>query len=154
MKMIEGAALRVRPKMMTVAVIIAGLLPIMLSHGTGSEVMQRIAAPMVGALEPYGVGLIRFSIEGLLPQLSRGEYGALSVLVLLGLLVVLWRGWRRIPLAMIVFPSLVLWFAWRSLQNYFSFAGLLALSGDEGLVSGESPERYAWANAPQTSHSE
>ena len=47
---VEGAALRVRPKMMTVAVIIAGLLPIMLSHGTGSEVMQRIAAPMIGGM--------------------------------------------------------------------------------------------------------
>ncbi len=46
----EGAALRVRPKMMTVAVIIAGLLPIMFSHGTGSEVMQRIAAPMIGGM--------------------------------------------------------------------------------------------------------
>jgi Cu(I)/Ag(I) efflux system membrane protein CusA/SilA len=40
----EGAVLRVRPKAMTVSVIIAGLLPIMWSHGTGSEVMQRIAA--------------------------------------------------------------------------------------------------------------
>ena len=46
----EGAVLRVRPKAMTVAVIMAGLLPIMLSHGTGSEVMQRIAAPMIGGM--------------------------------------------------------------------------------------------------------
>ncbi len=46
----EGAVLRVRPKAMTVAVIIAGLLPIMLSQGTGSEVMQRIAAPMIGGM--------------------------------------------------------------------------------------------------------
>jgi Cu(I)/Ag(I) efflux system membrane protein CusA/SilA len=46
----EGAVLRVRPKIMTVAVIIAGLIPIMLGHGTGSEVMQRIAAPMVGGM--------------------------------------------------------------------------------------------------------
>ncbi|MEO8752759.1 MAG: efflux RND transporter permease subunit, partial [Casimicrobiaceae bacterium] len=46
----EGAVLRVRPKAMTVAVIFAGLLPIMVSHGTGSEVMQRIAAPMVGGM--------------------------------------------------------------------------------------------------------
>jgi len=46
----EGAVLRVRPKAMTVAVIFAGLLPIMLSHGAGSEVMQRIAAPMVGGM--------------------------------------------------------------------------------------------------------
>ena len=42
--------LRVRPKAMTVAVIMAGLLPIMLSSGTGVEVMQRIAAPMVGGI--------------------------------------------------------------------------------------------------------
>ena len=47
---IEGAVLRVRPKAMTVAVIVAGLLPIMLSAGTGSEVMQRIAAPMIGGM--------------------------------------------------------------------------------------------------------
>ena len=46
----EGAVQRVRPKAMTVAVIIAGLLPIMLGGGTGSEIMQRIAAPMVGGM--------------------------------------------------------------------------------------------------------
>jgi Cu(I)/Ag(I) efflux system membrane protein CusA/SilA len=46
----EGAVLRIRPKAMTVAVIIAGLLPIMLNTGTGSEVMRRIAAPMVGGM--------------------------------------------------------------------------------------------------------
>ena len=47
---IEGALMRVRPIMMTVAAIIAGLLPIMLGGGTGSEVMRRIAAPMVGGM--------------------------------------------------------------------------------------------------------
>jgi Cu(I)/Ag(I) efflux system membrane protein CusA/SilA len=46
----EGALLRVRPKAMTVAVIIAGLLPILVGSGTGSEVMSRIAAPMVGGM--------------------------------------------------------------------------------------------------------
>jgi Cu(I)/Ag(I) efflux system membrane protein CusA/SilA len=46
----EGAVLRVRPKAMTVAVILAGLLPILWSSGAGSEVMQRIAAPMVGGM--------------------------------------------------------------------------------------------------------
>jgi Cu(I)/Ag(I) efflux system membrane protein CusA/SilA len=46
----EGAVLRVRPKAMTVAVIVAGLLPIMSGGGTGSEVMRRIAAPMVGGM--------------------------------------------------------------------------------------------------------
>ena len=46
----QGAAQRVRPLAMTVAVIIAGLLPILLGHGAGSEVMQRIAAPMIGGM--------------------------------------------------------------------------------------------------------
>jgi Cu(I)/Ag(I) efflux system membrane protein CusA/SilA len=46
----EGAVLRVRPVAMTVAVIIAGLIPIMWSEGTGAEVMQRIAAPMIGGM--------------------------------------------------------------------------------------------------------
>lgn len=46
----EGAVQRVRPKAMTVAVIVAGLLPILLGSGTGSEVMSRIAAPMVGGM--------------------------------------------------------------------------------------------------------
>jgi Cu(I)/Ag(I) efflux system membrane protein CusA/SilA len=45
-----GAVERVRPKMMTVVAIMAGLLPILWSHGTGSEVMQRIAVPMVGGM--------------------------------------------------------------------------------------------------------
>jgi Cu(I)/Ag(I) efflux system membrane protein CusA/SilA len=48
--MMAGAAERLRPKTMTVAAIMAGLLPILWSHGTGSEVMRRIAAPMVGGM--------------------------------------------------------------------------------------------------------
>jgi Cu(I)/Ag(I) efflux system membrane protein CusA/SilA len=47
---VEGALLRLRPKMMTVSAIIGGLLPIMFIGGTGSEVMRRIAAPMVGGM--------------------------------------------------------------------------------------------------------
>ncbi len=46
----EGALMRVRPKAMTVAVIVAGLAPILIGHGTGSEVMSRIAAPMIGGM--------------------------------------------------------------------------------------------------------
>lgn len=46
----EGAVMRVRPKAMTVAVIVAGLIPILSGSGAGSEVMQRIAAPMVGGM--------------------------------------------------------------------------------------------------------
>lgn len=47
---IQGALMRVRPKMMTVAVIVAGLLPVMFSDGAGSEAMKRIAAPLVGGM--------------------------------------------------------------------------------------------------------
>jgi Cu(I)/Ag(I) efflux system membrane protein CusA/SilA len=46
----EGAVKRVRPKAMTACVIVAGLAPILWSHGTGADVMKRIAAPMVGGL--------------------------------------------------------------------------------------------------------
>lgn len=47
---VEGAVERVRPKMMTVTAIMAGLLPILWGNGTGASVMKRIAAPMVGGM--------------------------------------------------------------------------------------------------------
>ena len=47
---VSGTAMRIRPIIMTVTAIIAGLIPIMWGHGTGSEVMKRIAAPMVGGM--------------------------------------------------------------------------------------------------------
>jgi Cu(I)/Ag(I) efflux system membrane protein CusA/SilA len=46
----HGAVARVRPKLMTVVAIMAGLLPLMWAHGTGASVMQRIAAPMIGGM--------------------------------------------------------------------------------------------------------
>ena len=46
----EGAVLRVRPKAMTVAIVLAGLIPMLVGHGTEAEVMSRIAAPMVGGM--------------------------------------------------------------------------------------------------------
>jgi len=46
----HGAVKRIRPKIMTVGVILAGLIPIMFSHGAGSDVMKRIAAPMIGGV--------------------------------------------------------------------------------------------------------
>ena len=48
--MVYGAVKRIRPKMMTVATILAGLLPVLWSSGTGADVMKRIAAPMVGGI--------------------------------------------------------------------------------------------------------
>ncbi|MCG6970766.1 MAG: efflux RND transporter permease subunit [Gammaproteobacteria bacterium] len=69
---IEGAVLRVRPKAMTAAVILAGLFPIMTGTGAGSEVMRRIAAPMLG-------GMIT---------------APLVSMVLIPVLYIMWRGWQ------------------------------------------------------------
>ena len=68
----EGAALRVRPKMMTVVAIMSGLMPIMWSHGAGSQVMKRIAAPMMG-------GLVSATI---------------LTLVVVPAIYGIWKGWR------------------------------------------------------------
>jgi Cu(I)/Ag(I) efflux system membrane protein CusA/SilA len=51
----DGAVKRVRPKVMTISVIVAGLLPIMWSHGSGADVMKRIATPMVGGVITSGI---------------------------------------------------------------------------------------------------
>lgn len=102
-----------------------------------ADYVDGVLTPMFGPLEPYGVGLIRFAMDGELPLLPRGMYGLLSALAMAALLVLLWRSWRRIPNGALAFPSAVLWFAWRSLQNYFGFAGVFAMSGDEGVVTGD-----------------
>lgn len=74
---IEGAVQRVRPKMMTVMAIIAGLLPIMWSHGAGADVMKRIAAPMIG-------GMVTSTI---------------LTLAVIPAIYALWRGWEMRRLA-------------------------------------------------------
>jgi len=70
----EGALLRVRPKAMTVCVIIGGLVPIMIGEGTGSEVMQRIAAPMVGGMITAPL-LSMFVVPAVYLLLRRRELG-------------------------------------------------------------------------------
>jgi Cu(I)/Ag(I) efflux system membrane protein CusA/SilA len=78
----DGAVKRVRPKIMTASVIIAGLLPIMWSHGTGADVMKRIAAPMVG-------GVIT---------------SVVVVLVVYPAIYYIWRGWRLPATAAVPLP--------------------------------------------------
>lgn len=70
---VQGSLMRVRPKMMTVAVIVAGLLPVMFSDGAGSEAMKRIASPLVGGMLTA-------------PLLS---------LFVIPVLYGMWQGWRR-----------------------------------------------------------
>lgn len=67
----EGAILRIRPKMMTVTVIVAGLMPIFLGSGTGSEIMSRIAAPMVGGM--ISAPLLSLFLLPVAYQLMRGS---------------------------------------------------------------------------------
>jgi Cu(I)/Ag(I) efflux system membrane protein CusA/SilA len=67
----HGAVKRIRPKIMTIAVIIAGLLPIMWSHGAGADVMKRIAAPMVGGVVTSG--LMELLVYPVLFYLWRGR---------------------------------------------------------------------------------
>jgi hypothetical protein len=93
-----------------------------------------VSAPMLGALESYGVGFVRFGIDGVLPLMPRGVYGILSLVAFLALLGLLARRRRDLPNAALVFPSVALWLAWRSLQNYFAFMGVFALIGDESIV--------------------
>ena len=73
----EGAVERVRPKMMTVVAIMAGLLPIMWSTGTGSEIMQRIAVPMIGGMisSTLLTLIVIPAIYGLIKQVSLSTGG-------------------------------------------------------------------------------
>ena len=98
-----------------------------------------VLMPTLGPLEPYGVGLVRFAMDGEVPLLARGVYGALSLIAMAVLIIVLWRWWRRLPIAALVFPTVALWLAWRSLQNYFSFAGVFAMAADEAVTPAEAP---------------
>jgi Cu(I)/Ag(I) efflux system membrane protein CusA/SilA len=76
---LQGAVQRVRPKAMTVSVIVIGLLPIMFGDGTGSDVMQRIAAPMIGGMisAPL-VSMILLPILTYLLMLNRLKHGKLQ----------------------------------------------------------------------------
>ncbi|MGD9724806.1 MAG: efflux RND transporter permease subunit [Alphaproteobacteria bacterium] len=73
----EGAVERVRPKMMTVVAIMAGLLPILWSTGTGSEVMRRIAVPMIGGMVSSTV--LTLIVIPVIYALIKGRRGALAV---------------------------------------------------------------------------
>jgi hypothetical protein len=98
-----------------------------------------VTEPILGALEPFGVGLVGFAVDGVIPLLPRGVYGAVSILALGLLFWLVARRRHELPNAAVIFPSVALWFAWRSLQNYFSFVGVFALIGDEAVVRPAEP---------------
>jgi hypothetical protein len=93
-----------------------------------------VSAPILGPLEPDGVGLVRFGLAGIGPLFPRVVYGAIAVVVFAGLLAAFLRGRRSLTSARLVWPFLPLYFAWRSLQNYFVLATLFVLIADEELA--------------------
>jgi uncharacterized membrane protein len=107
--------------------------------GAPERFIGGVMAPILGPLEPDGVGIVRFGLAGIGPLLGRGTYGALALIVFVVLLVILAR-WRRVVMsAPLVWPFLPLYFAWRSLQNYFVLLTLFVFIGDEELMPEERP---------------
>jgi len=96
--------------------------------------IEGVTAPLLGPLEPDGVGLVRFGLAGVVPLFSRGVYGGLALVVFVALLVAFVRWRRAVTSAALVWPFVPLYFAWRSLQNYFVLASLFALVADEELA--------------------
>jgi hypothetical protein len=96
--------------------------------------IEGVSAPILGPLEPDGVGLVRFGLAGIGPFLSRGTYGALALVVFAALLFVFARWRRAVRSAPLVWPFVPLYFAWRSLQNYFVLATLFVLVADDELA--------------------
>ena len=93
-----------------------------------------VTAPILGALEPDGVGLVRFGLAGIGPLLPRVVYGALALVLFAALLAAYVRWRRTLTSAPLVWPFLPLYFAWRSLQNYFVLATLFVFVADEELA--------------------
>jgi uncharacterized membrane protein len=119
---------------------LAGLLPNLPFLFVDPEAyLSGVLAPMLGPLEPYGAGLVRFSMDGYLPLFPRAVYGAASLIALVALAWLLWRRHRSLRLGAVVFPSIVLWFAWRSLQNYFGFSSVLAMSCLDEVAPSDDP---------------
>jgi hypothetical protein len=123
-------------------IVMAALLPnLPFIVDAPQEFFDGISAPMLGALAPYGVGFVRLGIDGPLPLLPRAVYGGLSAISFVVLAAVLWRQWRRIPIGAVVFPFVPLYFAWRSLQNYFGSVPLLAMAADDEILVSTATDR-------------
>jgi hypothetical protein len=96
--------------------------------------IEGVSAPLLGPLEPDGIGLVRFGLAGIGPLLPRGVYGALALILFAAFLAIFIRWRRAVTSAPLVWPFLPLYFAWRSLQNYFVLATLFILVADDELA--------------------
>jgi uncharacterized membrane protein len=124
-----------------VAVAVAVNLPFIIP--APERAIGGILAPLLAPLVSDGVGLMRYGVAGMIPLLPREAYTLIAVSVLVLLLVVLWRRPQVLAGAPLAWPFLPLYFAWRSLQNYFAAAPLFALVADEELEddTGKVPPR-------------
>jgi len=103
--------------------------------------IEGVTAPILGPLEADGVGLVRFGLSGIGPLLPRAMYGAIALLVF-GIVLAAFVRWRRVVVsAPLVWPFIPLFFAWRSLQNYFVLLTLFVFIGDDELWPEEQPPR-------------
>ena len=124
-----------------IAVAVALLVDLPFLVRSPQRFIEGVTAPILGPLEADGVGLVRFGLSGIGPLLPRVVYGAVALLVFVLLLVAFVR-WRRVVVsAPLVWPFMSLYFAWRSLQNYFVLLTLFVLIGDEELRPEERPPR-------------
>lgn len=88
---------------------------------------EGMLAPILWPLEPNGVGIVRVGFLGPLPLWPRGLYTVVAAAVFALLLLVVWRRWRELRNAPLTLPVVPLYFAWRSLQNYFVMLPLFAV---------------------------
>lgn len=114
------------------AVALAVDLPFL--AGAPIRFIAGVSAPLLGPLEPDGVGLVRFGLAGVGPHLDRGTHGVLALVAFIALLIAFVRWRRAVTSASLVWPFVPLYAAWRSLQNYFVLATLFVFVADEELA--------------------
>jgi uncharacterized membrane protein len=133
----SGRREAIRRAIVAAAVALAVNLPFLVL--APQRFIEGVTAPLLGPLEADGVGLVRLGLSGIGPLLPRVVYGALALVVFIVLLAAFVR-WRRVVVsAPLVWPFVPLYFAWRSLQNYFVLLPLFVLIGDEELAPEERP---------------
>jgi hypothetical protein len=128
----SGLREAIRRAVIVGAVALAVNLPFLVS--APERFIGSVIAPILGPLEPDGVGFVRFGLAGIGPLFPRAVYGVTAVLVFVGLLAAFLRWRRSVTSAALVWPYVPLYFAWRSLQNYFVLATLFVFIADDELA--------------------
>ncbi len=134
-----GRAEAIRRGIIVAVTAVVPNLPFMIDNP--AAFFEGVGGPLLAALPADGIGFVRFGLVGVFPILPRAVYGVLAALCFVALLGVLWRFWRKVPIGAVTFPFIPLYFAWRSLQNYFGSIALLAMAGDDEVIVGATAER-------------